>query len=464
MHPRNFRSRYLFVFCSALLFAVAANAQSKQLFSFQKDDSLLKDSYYKQAKQKHEEILASIKGTSNAKDYKKIYEDRFEQAGDLIKSSRCVTDAKAHAYIQSVLKKIVQANPELQPLNIRLFFTRDWWPNAYSMGDGTIAINAGLFVFMQTEAELAFALSHELAHLYLDHGGKAIQKYVETVNSKEFQAELKRISKEQFRSNEQLEKLAKGIVFNSRMHSREKETEADKQGFAFFRKAGYNLTGATSCLNMLAKIDDSLLFKPLDLQQVFNLTGSPFNPKWVRKETSIFSQVGKADETISQKEKDSLKTHPDCEKRIASLTDSLTYNPNATADFIVDAEMFGLLKKNFFAEITEETFKENNLSRNLYYSLLQLQANENMPLAIYSTARCLVQVYESQKNHTLGKSMDRENKYLSNDYNLLLRMCSRITLAEIASLANAFANQYNATMQEYTEWPTIVQKIRKINQ
>ena len=463
MQPIHFSGKNILP-CLLLLFSVAVNAQKKQVFPFQKDDSLLKDTYYKQAKQKNEETITALKGTDNAKEYKKIYEERFEQASELIKSSRCVTDAKAHAYIQAVVKRIVQANPELQPLNLRLFFTRDWWPNAYSMGDGTIAVNAGLFVFMQTEAELAFTLSHELAHFYLDHSGKAIQKYVETVNSKEFQAELKRISKEQFRSNEQLDKLTKGMVFNSRKHSRDKETEADKQGFAFFRKAGYNLTGAASCLKMLAKIDDTLLYKPLDLQQVLNFTESPFNNKWVRRETSIFSQVGKADESLSQQEKDSLKTHPDCEKRIASLADSLKYNPNASADFLVDAEAFQFLKKSFFAEITEETYKQNNLSRNLYFSLLQLQANENRPLAIYSTARCLVQIYDQQKNHTLGKAMERESKYLSNDYNLLLRMCSRITLAELATLANAFATHYNASMQEYSEWPTIVQKIKQINQ
>jgi predicted Zn-dependent protease len=77
------------------------------------------------------------------------------------------------------------------------------------MGDGTIVINAGLVIFMANEAELVFALCHELAHYYLDHSNKAIKKMVTEYNSDAFKAEIKRLSKEEYGVGHQLESLMK---------------------------------------------------------------------------------------------------------------------------------------------------------------------------------------------------------------------------------------------------------------
>ena len=278
--------RVLFLLLFGLLYGVFLFGQKQTLFTFLKDDSTIKATYLTEAKLTSQQTVAALSG-NYVKEYKKIYQDRLENVSEIVNSSRSITDDKAHPYLQAVLQKIVSANPVLQPLKLRVFFTRDWWPNAYSMGDGTIAVNAGLFIFLKNEGELAFTLCHELAHFYLNHGNQAIEKYVQTVNDKSFQDELKQLSKEQYRVNERLQKLSKGIVFNSRRHNREKETEADRQGFMFFKNAGYNVLAAKTCLQMLGRIDDSLLYKPVDLQQLFDFPEQPFNNKWVRKESSI---------------------------------------------------------------------------------------------------------------------------------------------------------------------------------
>ena len=205
-------------------------AQLQPVYSFQKDDSLLKRQMYELSARKNSQLISSL-GKENRDDYKKIYEERLDNIKDLLLSRRTVTDSVAHQYLQAVLNRIIAANPELKGTDARVVFTRDWWPNAYSMGDGTIAFNAGLLILLRNEAELAFVLCHELAHYYLDHSGLAIRKYVNTVNSDEFQKELRRLSKEQYRVNEQLENLAKKMVFDNRRHSRDKEAEADKQAF-----------------------------------------------------------------------------------------------------------------------------------------------------------------------------------------------------------------------------------------
>jgi len=122
---------------------------------------------------------------------------------------------------------------------------------------------------------------------------------------------------------------------------------------------------------------------------------------------------------------------------------------------------FNRLKKDFFIEMTEQCYHVNNLCRNLYYSLLLLQGKENIPEAVYSVARCLNQVYENQKKHRLGLTIDSENKNYSGDYNLLLRMLSRLRLDEITAINYHFCKQYYEQVKGY---PGFREEIKKIQE
>lgn len=433
----------LFLICT-----LSSAAQLQPVYSFQKDDSVLKKRYYDKSVSK-KEVFLSLADKENARDYKKIYDDHFKEIGKLWQSDRPVTAPAAHSYLQAIVQKIISANEELKKTDARIVFSRDWWPNAYSMGEGSIAINAGLMVFLDNEAELVFVLCHELAHYYLDHTAKSIKKYVETVNSDAFQQELKRLSKTQYGANRQLEELTKSFMFSSRRHNRENEAAADRLAFSFMKKTGYDCNAIKTGLELLDKVDDSLLFKPLALQQVFNFNEYPFKKKWIQKESSIFSQLNENDSPLSGKEKDSLKTHPDCDKRIALLSDSLQAVAGMGKKFLVDEKVFYQLKRDFFIEMTEQCYRDKNLSRNLYYSLLLLQSEENIPVAVYSVSRCLNQIYDYQKDHKLGSRIDTENKAYPEEYNILLHMLDRLRLDEIANLNYQFCRQYEVTMKGY---------------
>ena len=432
--------------------------QLQSVYSFQKDDTILKRNYYQQSLKKKDSYLSSVT-KENAADYRKIYDEQYELIKDLLTTSRSVTSPEAHGYLQSVLKKIVSANDELNGLDVRVVFSRDWWPNAYSIGDGTIMINAGLLIYLNNEAELAFVLCHELSHYYLNHSGKSIKKYIETLHSEEFQKELKRLSKEQYRVNQQLEKLAKSMVFDSRSHSRNNEVEADLQAFNFLKRTGYDCHAIISSLEILDRIDDSSLYKPLDIEQVFSFADYPFKKKWIQKESTIFSQLDENESPLSQKEKDSLKTHPDCSKRILALNDSVQSVKTQGKRFLFDENLFNKLKKDFFIEMTEQCYRNDNLSRNLYYSLLMVQANENIPVAVYSVARCLNKIYENQKKHSLGEMISSEDRKYATDYNLLLRMLSQLRLDEITTINYHFCKQYYEQMKSYPEFKDEVKKI-----
>ena len=172
-------TRKAIIFFFHLFIYSAVFPQLRPVYNFQKDDSIVKKAYYDQALQNKNKLISSV-GNEYKKDYQEIYEARFSEVSKLLQSTRTVTDKDAHNYLQSLLKKITDVNPELKAKEIRLLFSRDWWPNAFSMGEGTLVVNAGLMIFLDNEAELVFVICHELAHFYLDHSNRAIKKNVET--------------------------------------------------------------------------------------------------------------------------------------------------------------------------------------------------------------------------------------------------------------------------------------------
>jgi len=111
--------------------------------------------------------------------------------------------------------------------------------------------------------------------------------------------------------------------------------------------------------------------------------------------------------------------------------------------------MFRKLKEDFVVEMTEQCYRENNLSRNLYYSLVLLQENVNTQFAIYSIARCLNKIYQHQLDHTLGKMTETENRNYPPDYNDLLRMIGRWRLDEIAAISSNFCKYHFPEMKNY---------------
>ncbi|RYY49394.1 MAG: DUF45 domain-containing protein [Chitinophagaceae bacterium] len=451
------RTRLALVLCCLQFSAIAQ--PNVRPYPFLSDDSTIRMKWYDRTQQRKKDLLSQVE-KPQAATYKALYEDIFGDIAALWKSTRAVTDAKAHDYLQGVLQKLIAVNPELKTLDVKVVFTRDWWPNAACMTDGTIVFNAGLMIYLSNESELAYVLAHELAHYYRQHSAKAIKKYVETVSSKDFQADLKKLSKQEYGANKELEALAKGTMLSSRRHSRDSESEADNYAFRFLKNSGYNCNAITSCLLLLDRIDDTLKTATAKFQQEFNSGQYLFKKKWIQEETSIFSQMdAKAASGLSQKEQDSLKTHPDCLTRIDRLKDSIAASP-AGKNFLVDEATFLSLRNSFFAEITEECYRGENLSRNLYYGLLLMQDEDKKALGIYTVARCLNKIYEVQKEHKLGSKLETEDKNYGDDYNLLLRMLGRIRLEELANVNLNFCKKYESFMQSY---PGFDKEILKAN-
>ncbi len=375
------------------------------------------------------------------KDIIGFYCARYQNLADMFKEKEFLYTTDADNYLQALVSQIFKTNPQLNKLGTRFLFSRAFWPNAFSSGEGTIVFNIGLFAHLQNESQVVFVLCHELAHLFQDHSTKGILQYVQTVNSEDFQNELKEIKKMKYEVNKQLEKLEKGLVFKSRRHGREHESEADSIGLGYMKNTGYNLKEALTSLALLDIIDKDNYPADSGLQRHFNFIDYPFNQKWLKKEEGFFGGV--PDKSISSKERDSLKTHPDCKARIAKLTPNVEKMHSANSkNYLVSETQFADYKTRFRFEMVEFCFTSKRISRCLYYAMELLESHPNNAYLVSTIGKCFNELYSNQKNHTLNKIVDLPSPYAYKNYDVLTQFIQNISLGNMAALGNHFLNAY----------------------
>jgi len=130
-------------------------------------------------------------------------------------------------------------------------------PNAYACPGGFIFITIGLVNLLQSDAELAFILAHEIAHVCRFHGLLEIKERENQINSdyafEELDLELPdAYDVDAKRTEAELEAEISNIfeyLVNGRMQSYEKE--ADQLGLIFAARAGFNPAAAKAILKRI---------------------------------------------------------------------------------------------------------------------------------------------------------------------------------------------------------------------
>lgn len=438
-----------------ICFLTVTHAQDNTYYTPMKDDPALHRQWMTATEQRYKNDVAALNGRYK-KDFEALYKERWENIRRMYSEKEIITAGHAATYLQELAKAIIQANPALGSLDTRIVFSRAWWPNASSMGEGTIIVNIGLFNRLRNESQAAFVLCHELAHLYLNHSNKSIERYVNTINSQEFQKELKRIKQSEYQKNQRAEALLKNLAFRSRRHSREHEHEADSLAVEWLRNTFFDIREALTCLALLDSADSDKHNTDPALEQVFHFQEYPFQARWVKKEESLFSALAARHEEESKPERDSLKTHPDCTNRIKKLEASVaSWYKAGSRLFVINESLFNQLQQEFDYEIIEHCFRTGNISRSLYYSLQMLPERRNDPYLVTNIGRCLNELYKAQKAHTLSKIVDLPAPYHDKKYDKLLRFIQELRLKDIAAISYYFLLPWQKAFTVHEEFATV---------
>jgi Zn-dependent protease with chaperone function len=453
-----------------LLFA-SARAQT-QAFSPVAEDQPLLTSLCAKYKKNYQEEVDKLP-VKNRKDLLDLYTERWKNVQEKFDKEEIYTSPFAQGYLDAMVAEVRRSNPQLRDRSFTCYFSRSWIPNASYIGEGIILFNMGLFQRLNNESEVAFVLCHEIAHFLLQHTEKAIVRYVDAINSADVQTELRKIKDSEYRKRERVDQLVKGLTFDSRRHSRDHESEADSLGLELLRHTRFDPTGALSAMALLDVIDRDTLDTEGCLKKIFNSVNYPFRKKWIARGNGLLGSH--AEMQRSDREEDSLKTHPDCPLRIKLLTALMGKGGQegqggtaligkdkqggtlpigkdgqaGTPAFAVDREKFENLKAVCRYEAIEWAYASNLYTRALYLGLDLLQADPSDPYLVAQVGRAMNGLYAAQKDHRLSKVVDLPGPGYSPNYNTLLQFIQNLYLEDIAGISYNYLSGFHPQMDDY---------------
>lgn len=163
---------------------------------------------------------------------------RQSQGGDF------VLDPELTAYVAQVGNRLAARSRRPGELQYEFSIINDSVPNAWALPGGKIAINRGLLTALDSEAELAAVLGHEIVHADASHSARAQSKAMLTQTG----AVIAMILGSSFESQSAREVAmmvpALGAQLLTQKYGRDAEREADEYGMLYMSEAGYDPQGA----------------------------------------------------------------------------------------------------------------------------------------------------------------------------------------------------------------------------
>lgn len=175
-------------------------------------------------------------GQSTADDERSLLYQSGQLDEALQKAGVVIDDPELTAYLQDIVDRLF---PEFRGvLKVRLL--RDGTANAFAMGNGSIYVHLGLLTRLKTEAQLATILGHEGSHFVRRHPLRGYRNVKSTI----VVSQVISIGTLGFAAGLPSLLVQAAALSSVSGYSRDMEREADEDGFARLRDAGYAVAEA----------------------------------------------------------------------------------------------------------------------------------------------------------------------------------------------------------------------------
>ena len=154
-----------------------------------------------------------------------------------------VTDSTQLQYITAIGQKLADLMGR-DEFEYEFNIIDDPTPNAFALPGGKIFFHTGMLQLMDSEAELAGVMSHEVAHSVLSHGYKKLGESAITSSASDLLSGLM--------GSDGGKVVQIGGVLLNKEFSRDKEKQADVLGLRVLAAAGYSADGL---YNVMAKLN-----------------------------------------------------------------------------------------------------------------------------------------------------------------------------------------------------------------
>ena len=138
-------------------------------------------------------------------------------------------------YVQDVGNRLAAVSDRALPYEFVIL--NNSVPNAWALPGGKIAINRGLLVELDSEAELAAVLGHEIVHAAARHGAQSLQRSILLQGAVAIAATAAR---DRDYSDLAVGAASIGAQLINTRHGREAELESDYYGMQYMSRAGYD--------------------------------------------------------------------------------------------------------------------------------------------------------------------------------------------------------------------------------
>jgi len=348
---------------------------------------------------------------------------RQSQGGDY------VLDPELTAYVQSIGNKLAAVSDRKLPYEFIIL--NDSIPNAWAMPGGKIAFNRGLLYELNSEAELAAVMGHEMVHAAARHGAKGMERGIFMQGA---MVAVGMASKDSNYANLIVGGAQLSAQLATSKYGRDAESESDLYGMQYMKKAGYDPAAAVALQETFVRLSADK--KSNFIEGLF--ASHPPSPERVAANKITLAQVGAGGEwgkEIYAQKVAKLKSTQAAYK---------AYDEGVKALAAKDMEKATMLAKQAIAgEPREARFQE------LLGDIALSQKNSAVALAHYDKAIQMQPDYF--KPHVqggialfnMGRKAEAE-KYLAQGNRLLPTAPSHFLLGKIAEergdLTNALSN------------------------
>ncbi len=308
------------------------------------------------------------------------------QLTNILYSGKVLYGDKMTTYVNKVADEILKDDKELRG-KLNFYILKNTDPNAYATQRGVIFVTIGLLAQIESEAQLAFILCHEIIHFKNNHNLQTYKKNEDLRNDKTTNYD-KRI----------------GNMMN---YSKENELEADREGLKLFLTTKYGT-------NELANLFDVLLYSYLPFDELsFDSTYFNSNPGFIIPGKYFLKTC--SDITAEEDVNDSLSTHPNIKKRREGIQKLLeTKNNPSGLSFVLTKEEFQDIQRIARCELAIAHLKETECEDALYAAYLMEKIYGKTKFSDKIIAAALYTM-SKQKNHEDESSSRRVSKKGNDD-------------------------------------------------
>ena len=165
-----------------------------------------------------------------------------------------VTDPSVTRYVRSVGNKLAKVADRKLPYEFVVLNNSE--PNAWALPGGKIAVNRGLLVELESEAELAAVLGHEIVHSAARHSAQQMERSTLIAGAALLAGILGSTGDRNYGALAAGGTALGGALLN-KAYGRDAERESDYYGIKYMAKVGYDPQAAVSLQKTFVRLSDS---------------------------------------------------------------------------------------------------------------------------------------------------------------------------------------------------------------